>query len=134
MSVSVKIVSHKDDVMRECDQKIGAALEAIAQTASSYAKIACPVDTGRLRNSITGVAMKQDGMTQTPSGGAPAEAGDSSVRGEPPVNSVAIGTNVRYAERIELGSSTQAPNGYLGVALSEHMGEYKKLLESMLNS
>ena len=132
MSISVKVVSHKDDVMRECERKIGAALEAIAQTASSYAKIACPVDTGRLRNSITGVTMKQDGMTQTSSGGAPAEAGDSSVRGEPPVNSVAIGTNVRYAERIELGSSMQAPNGYLGVAFSDHLGEYKKLLEASL--
>ena len=132
MSISVKVVSHKDDVMRECERKIGAALEAIAQTASSYAKIACPVDTGRLRNSITGVAMKQDGMTQTPSGGAPAEAGDSSVRGEPPVNSVAIGTNVRYAERIELGSSIQAPSGFLRVTLAEHLGEYKKLFETAL--
>lgn len=135
MSVSVKVVSHKDKVMQECDQKIGAALESVAQAAAGFAIMACPVDTGRLKNSITAVARKKDGMTQTPAntqGGQPADPDEYRVRGEPPVNSVAVGTNVRYAERIELGSSIQAPSGFLRVTLAEHLGEYKKLFETAL--
>ena len=135
MSVSVKVVSHKDKVMQECDQKIGVALESVAQDAASFAIMACPADTGRLKNSITAVARKKDGMTHTPANtqdGQPADPDEYRVRGEPPVNSVAVGTNVRYAERIELGSSIQAPSGFLRVTLEEHLGEYKKLFETAL--
>lgn len=35
---------------------IAAALEEVGLAAEGYAKAACPVDTGRLRNSITHVA------------------------------------------------------------------------------
>lgn len=136
MSVNVKVESHKDKVMQECDQKIGAALESVAQAAAGFAIMACPVATGRLKNSITAVARKKDGMTQTPANtqdGQPADPDEYRVRGEPPVNSVAIGTNVRYAERIEFGSSKkQAPNGFLRVTLAEHLGEYKELFETAL--
>ena len=60
---------------------IDRALEIIGGMAESYAKQLCPVDTGRLRNSIT---HKQEGP-----------------------KTVAIGTNVYYAPFVELGHSQQ---------------------------
>ena len=83
------------------------ALEMIGLTAEGYAKLACPVDTGRLRNSIS-------------------HARDD--------DKAYIGTNVRYAPFVELGTSrTKAqPQPYLRPAATEHSDEYKDIVKSAL--
>ena len=48
-----RLVDHSDEVIKARDRAILAALEAIGLTAERHAKEKCPVDTGRLRNSIT---------------------------------------------------------------------------------
>lgn len=44
---------HSGEVLDALSAQIEQALIAIGLTAESYAKADCPVDTGRLRNSIT---------------------------------------------------------------------------------
>ena len=91
------------------------ALEKIGLAAEGYAKKLCPVDTGRLRNSITHTI---------DSGGKWA----------------IIGTNVEYGPYIELGSSktkykgANGGKGYLRPAAKDHEGAYRKIVESELKN
>lgn len=52
-NISVDVKSNADAVMDEFRQKVSVALETIGLKAEGYAKGYCPVDTGRLRNSIS---------------------------------------------------------------------------------
>lgn len=89
------------------DQALARALEEVGLVAEGYAKKECPVDTGRLRNSIT-----------------------HQVR--PSEKSVYIGTNVDYAPYVELGTSRMKPQPFLRPAAADHEGTYKKIFESEL--
>ena len=88
---------------------IAKALTMIGQQAEGYAKMMCPVDTGRLRNSITNQIDLQD-------------------------NAVYIGTSVEYAPYVELGTSRRSPHPYLKPAASEHGDEYRAILKGCLES
>ncbi len=46
-------ISHAKGVTDALQAAKGRALDVIGGKAESYAKVLCPVDTGRLRNSIT---------------------------------------------------------------------------------
>ena len=83
------------------------ALTAIGATAETYAKKATPVDTGRLRNSIS-----------------------HAVDGE----AVYIGSNVEYAPYVELGTSRAKAHHMLQKAATEHSAEYKRLAEDAIYS
>ena len=101
-----KMESHKDEVLDELDLKIEVALEKIGLRAETHAKKYCPVDTGRLRNSISHT-----------------QSGDSAY----------IGTNVEYATYVEFGTSKQKPQPYLKPAVTDHIDEYKKIVKSTKN-
>ena len=83
------------------------ALTAIGATAETYAKKATPVDTGRLRNSIS-----------------------HTVDGE----AAYIGSNVEYAPYVELGTSRTKAHHMLQKAATEHSAEYKRLAEDAVYS
>ena len=51
--MSVTFISHKQDVLDAVQKAIDRGLEICGGMAEGYAKRLCPVDTGRLRNSIT---------------------------------------------------------------------------------
>lgn len=85
---------------------IGAALEEIGLLAEGYAKKLCPVDTGRLRNSIT---------HEVVSG-----------------REVHIGTSVEYAPYVELGTRKQHPSPYLKPAAQDHASQYRSVLKKRL--
>nr|DAG44406.1 MAG TPA: putative tail component [Caudoviricetes sp.] len=89
------------------DQALAKALEEVGLVAEGYAKKACPVDTGRLWNSIT-----------------------HQVR--PSEKSVYIGTNVKYAPYVELGTSRMKQQPFLRPAAADHENTYKKIFESEL--
>lgn len=114
------------------DEAVQRALEEIGIKAESYAKLKCPVDTGRLRNSITHNATMQE-------------------------DTVYIGTNVEYAPYVEFGTGIHAKSGgrqtpwvykdqhgnwhktrgsrphpFLKPAIEEHLGLYQKILENNL--
>ena len=82
-------------------------LVAIGMTAEGHAKKITPVDTGRLRNSISH-----------------AETDDA----------VYIGTNVEYAPYVELGTSHNKAHHMLKRAASEHSEEYRRIMEDSLKN
>lgn len=104
---NVKLTDNTKLIKNATDQQIEAALEAIGLKVEGYAKLICPVDTGRLRNSITHV-VKTNGKT------------------------VYIGTNVEYAAAVECGTSRQRPQPYLKPAATQHTDEYKTIAKYYL--
>ena len=84
-----------------------AALEEVGLVAEGYAKRACPVDTGRLRNSITHI-VDEDGKCAV------------------------IGTNVEYASYVELGTRHQKPQPYLKPAAEDHESTYRSIFRKHL--
>jgi len=105
MEVLVKN-SNIDLVKEELDNAIARALEAIGMQAENYAKMECPVDTGRLRNSITHEQENE--------------------------NTEVIGTNVEYAPYVEMGTSKSRAQPFLEPAVVEHVDEYKEIVLKIL--
>lgn len=91
---------NREAIANAIDLALVAALEEVGLVAEGYAKRACPVDTGRLRNSITHIV-------------------DEGTR------HVIIGTNVEYAPYVELGTRHQKPQPFLKPAANEHYSTYK---------
>ena len=98
----IKFTSNVNDILSASEKGKRNALAAIGATAETYAKKATPVDTGRLRNSIS-----------------------HAVDGE----AVYIGSNVEYAPYVELGTSRAKAHHMLQKAATEHSAEYKRLAE-----
>lgn len=130
--IDIQITDNSGEILRALEEKKKAALEGVGIQAEGYAKRATPVDTGRLRNSIT-----------------------HAVRGD----DVYIGTNLQpYSVYVELGTGIYAsdgkgrksPWGYydrngkyhvtrgmkprhmLKKAASEHTEEYKRIIEAIM--
>ena len=103
--INVTITSNADLFRNALPEQIAQALEAIGLTAEAHAKELCPVDTGRLRNSIS-------------------HARDDI--------SAYIGTNVEYAPYVELGTSRQKAQPYLRPAAANHADEYKQIVKTAL--
>lgn len=102
-----EFTDHSDEVEAALETAIAKGLEEVGLTAEGYAKKLCPVDTGRLRNSITHAV---DGDTAY------------------------IGTNVEYAPYVEMGTSRTRAQPFLKPAATEHSDEYKKLIETELRN
>ena len=50
-----------------------------------------------------------------------------------PVGVVSIGSNLPYARKMEFGGSkVKAPNGYLRIAITEHLDQYKNAIATAL--
>lgn len=83
------------------------ALEAVGLQAEGYAKRYAPVDTGRLRNSITHTTDD---------------------------DSAYVGTNVEYAPYVEYGTSKTKQQAFIKPAVQNHINEYKDIFESYLRN
>lgn len=101
------MVDNMSQIKAELDKKIARALEAVGATAEGYAKELCPVDTGRLRDSIT-----------------------YSVDD----NTVYLGSDVEYAPYVEFGTHKQKPQPFMSPAIQDHLDEYKAILEDFLQT
>ena len=95
------------EVLSAMEKAIERGLEAIGLTAEGHAKKETPVDTGRLRNSISHAVEDK---------------------------SAYIGTNVEYAPYIELGARGRQGKHMLQRAATEHTAEYKKLMEDSMKN
>ena len=104
--MSVTFISHAKDVLSGMAKAKRDALEVIGGMAESYAKKACPVDTGRLRNSITHAQYDE--------------------------NTEVIGSNVSYASFVELGTSKMSAKPYLRPAAEGHTAEYTAVIKNIL--
>ena len=98
--MSANFIDHSEEVLSAFAKAKKNALTAIGITAERHAKKKTPVDTGRLRNSITHAEDK---------------------------DSTYIGTNVEYGPYVELGSRGRPGAHMLHQAASNHSDEYKKL-------
>lgn len=109
--VDVKIIDHSDEVIRAMRDKVLLGLESIGQEAEGYAKDDCPVDTGRLRNSIAHSVVDTE-------------------------DAVYIGTNVEYAPYVEYGEykHTTGKNHFLRDAAANHGDHYKAIMEAALKA
>ena len=96
-----------DEVLAALERAKRRGLEAIGLTAEGYEKRETPVDTGRLRNSIS-------------------HATDD--------EAAYIGTNVEYAPYVELGARGRQGKHMLQRAATEHTDEYKQIMEDALKN
>ena len=96
-----------DEVLSALEKAKKRGLEAIGLVAEGHAKKLTPVDTGRLRNSISHAT---DG------------------------EAAYIGTNVEYGPYVELGSPTIKAHHMLQKAATEHTSEYKQLMEDSMKN
>lgn len=98
---------NREAIANAIDRALVAALEEVGLVAEGYAKRACPVDTGRLRNSITHIV-------------------DEGTR------HVIIGTNVEYAPYVELGTRHQEKQPFLKPAAEDHASTYSSIFRKHL--
>ena len=106
--MSYTFKDNTDEVLSALERAKKRGLEAIGLSAEGYAKKETPVDTGRLRNSIS-------------------HATDD--------EAAYIGTNVEYAPYVELGARGRDGKHMLKRAATEHTDEYKQLIvDSMKNA
>ena len=98
---SVDVKDYSKDVMSAYSQARERSLEIIGLTAEKYAKEIVPVDTGRLRNSIT---HEVDGKE------------------------VFVGSATEYAASVEYGTIKQKAQPYLRPAALDHTTTYKQII------
>lgn len=108
-SVEVDFTSRLKELKISSEEAFEMALEMCGITAEGYAKMKCPVDTGRLRNSITHAVVEENGE-----------------------KAVYIGTNVEYAPYVELGTKNTDAQPFLEPAATGHTAVYKGIIESVL--
>ena len=105
--IKVEIKDNTDECIRAKDQAVLRALEMLGMQCENYATLKCPVDTGRLRASITHEVHKNE-------------------------EAVYVGTNVEYAPYVEFGTSRMKAQPYIKPAATEHTEEYKRIVETCL--
>lgn len=98
--------SHVDEVLDALQSQKDKILEEWGLVAEAYAADYCPVDTGRLRASI------------------------SHDRDD---DSMYVGTNVEYAPYVELGTSRMDAQPFLRPAIENHMDEYREIMSEVLS-
>ena len=106
----VTFTSNRAELLATVNEAKKRALEIMGGKAETYAKQLCPVDTGRLRNSISHMV----------------DEGEQSVY---------IGTNVEYGKYVELRDSTHHISGkahFLRDAAANHGSEYRRIAEAQL--
>lgn len=123
--MAVKVANDRTNLVKHAlENQLESALYIIGQKMEGYAKMKCPVDTSRLKNSIS-------------------NAYDVDER------KVVVGTNVEYASYVELGRANpdagkhggtppagkknpahipgHNPQPFLKPAVEEHLQEYKRI-------
>ena len=110
--MEVKVTNNAQIFIDAKNEAIVAALEAMGLTAERHAKEDSPVDTGRLRNSITHAVNEGE-------------------------QAVYIGTNVEYAKYVELGESAKHTTGkahFLRDAVLKHDDEYIRIINKLMRN
>lgn len=103
--MEVKVTSHVDEVKDALEHQIALALAKVGFAAEDHVKALAPVDTGRLRSSITHLVDDR---------------------------SVTIGTNVEYAKYQEMGTSRMKAQPFLEPGISNNMEQFKEIIRDAL--
>ena len=131
--VQVEIEDHSEEVLAELKRRIRIGLSAVGASLEKWAKENCPVDTGRLRNSITFATFENSGfsMNYTDDKGKAYSQNVGKVSKE---NEVYVGTNVEYAPEVEERSITHRVGQahFLRDSIATHQDDIMELLEKAL--
>lgn len=103
-----KLVDNIEELKKATEEQIAKALWEVGNEAVNYVAELVPVDTGRLRGSITHEVRE---------------------------NSVIVGTNVEYAAAVEFNEKAHHEEGhahYLRDGITNHLDEYKRILKESL--
>ena len=151
--MSVRIESDNTaEIIKEKDEAVLRALEAVGIQAEGYVQLLVPVDTGLLRNSIThAIAGGKPALGQyksneihattqaTEKAGtagkavSPQTVGSYTVATPKTENpAVYVGTNVEYAPYVEYGTRNTKKQPFLEPGIMEHMDEYQQIFEKYL--
>ena len=123
IDIEVK-ANNSEEIIGYMQEQLETALMTIGAEAEGYAKDDCPVDTGRLRNSI-------NWATNTGSGD-----GDDAPQGTPDKNTVYIGTNVEYGVYVEYGDMKHevGKKHFLRDAMANNGDYFKDLIRAALDT
>lgn len=110
MAETVVVSDNTDEFASALAAALRNATEQCGLVCEGYAKKACPVDTGYLRNSITHET-SADGTTYA----------------------AMIGTNTGYAKYVETGTSKQRAQPYLKPAAANNVGTYAAIFREALS-
>lgn len=105
--MNVKVEDKSDEAIDAMNSALFVALEKCGFKAEDYAKKICPVDTSRLKTSITHAVAVREKATY-------------------------IGTNVKYAPDVELGTIKQKAQPYLRPAVEDHGKEYQNIVKNAM--
>ena len=105
---SVKVTSHVKEVIEAKNEAIARALEAIGIQAEGDVAELAPVDTGRLRDSITHEVDESE-------------------------EAVYVGTNVEYAAYQEYGTSKMKPHPFFKPGIMNNLETYKSIAKQFLS-
>lgn len=151
--MSVRIESDNTaEIIKEKDEAVLRALEAVGIQAEGYAQLLVPVDTGLLRNSIThAIAGGKPALGQyksneshattkaTEKAGTAGKAVSPQTVGSYTVSTpktehpaVYVGTNVEYAPYVEYGTRKMKKQPFLEPGIMGHMDEYQRIFEKYL--
>lgn len=109
VNVKVDLTDNSDLIKQATAEQIYTALDMVGTDAEGFVALLTPVDTGRLRNSITH------------------EVGE---------NEVIVGTNVEYAEEVETNEKMRHKVGqahYLRDGISNNIDSFKSVFETILS-
>lgn len=154
-TASFQVESNKEEFVELLRRVTDNILTEWGLIGERYAKGKCPVDTGRLRNSITWAISGGTTAITTYQGSDTHGSNESTVKrgiaGKPappphegsysgtapdaPDNkkSVYIGTNVKYAPYVELGTRKMGARPFIKPAVADHLDEYTDILRKYLN-
>lgn len=105
---NVKVTSHVNEVISAKNEAIARALEAIGIQAEGDVASLAPVDTGRLRDSITHEIHAEE-------------------------ESVYVGTNVEYGKYQEYGTSRMKAHPFLKPGIMKNLETYKSIAKQFLS-
>lgn len=110
MQLDVRVGTDNTENIKEyAQQAVLRSLNIIGILAEGYAIKKCPVDTGRLRGSIShGVSEEEQ--------------------------CAFIGTNVEYAPYVEMGTSRMKAKPFFKPAVNNHQAEYRAIFEECLKN
>lgn len=111
-----------DDLDRFLADAVLQVQQKVAMELLSRVVMKSPVDTGRFRGNWT-ISLNAPDLSVTdgvdPSGGATITRGSSVITGMREPQVIYVSNNLPYAQRLEEGSSKQAPAGMVAVTLNE---------------
>ena len=138
MAKNIEYRDNTEEVLSALEAAIKRGNEAIGMTAERHAKKKCPVDTGRLRNSITYALAGEETHVKSyraNKGGKERETYTYEGTAEGKKGSgVYIGTNVEYSVFVENGSRGRTATHFLQDAATGHTDEYKRLMEDSMKN